>query len=365
MERVKIYDGLNKFSTYDERFDFAKKIIKKYSRKIREGKISIQEFVEYEDLLLYDGQSCFTRKRLAKPGAMKVYLSDYLKKKKIEVNEKTYKSYQSKLRIFCLFAESKKMINNPVTSFTNEFFADFLGELVIKKNLSKKTVSAYEHILYNFFAYLKKKKVIDENPVYDMPDVGLVKDEAPAAIPGYMRRLLQNIIEQEDPQLWMFICFMYYMAIRPGKELRLMRLNQIDYDLRKISIPCYLAKNRATEAIDIPDQLFDLIVEKWKLYTLNQGYYVFGANFEPGEHCQTINSMRRRFNRFRDRLNLPKSIKLYSWKHSGAQELAADGVSIYEIQRHLRHRDITTTELYLKKRVGQRSSAIKHKFPGI
>ncbi len=75
--------------------------------------------------------------------------------------------------------------------------------------------------------------------------------------------------------------------------------------------------------------------------------------------------MSKRFNEFRDKLKLPISIKLYSWKHSGAQELAAQGASIYELQRHLRHRDLTTTEMYLKKRIGQRSNMIKHNFPSI
>ena len=365
MERVKIYDKINKFSTYDERFDYAKKIIKDYSKQIKNGTISFQEFIEYEDMLLYDGQGSFSRKRLTKAGGIKKYLSDFLKKKKLEVVDKSYRSYQSKLRIFCSFAESKKMIDKPVTVFTNEVIADFLSELVINKSLSKKTIRAYEQILHTFFDYLKKKKIIAENPVYDMPCIGLIKDEAPAAIPSYMRRLLQITIEKEDPQLWMFICFMYYMAIRPGQELRLMRLNQIDYDSRRIIVPNYFAKNRETESIDIPDQLFEMIIEKWELYTFNQGFYVFGKYHEPGDECQTISSMRLRFNKFRDRLNLPKSVKLYSWKHSGAQELASEGVSVYEIQRHLRHRDITTTEMYLKKRVGQRSSTIKHKFPGI
>jgi integrase len=150
----------------------------------------------------------------------------------------------------------------------------------------------------------------------------------------------------------MFICFTHYMAIRPGKELRPIRLNQIDYDARKIIIPNYISKNRDTEAVDIPDQLFELIIKKWKLHTYNQGLYVFGKNFEPSDKHLSVNIMNKRFNEFRNKLKLPDSIKLYSWKHSGVQEPAAQGASIYELQRRLRHRDLTTTEMYLKKRIG-------------
>jgi integrase len=192
-----------------------------------------------------------------------------------------------------------------------------------------------------------------------------IRDEAPAAIPSYMRRLLQQAIEPSDPQLWMFICFQYYMAIRPGIELRLMHLNQINYDSRTITVYNYHSKNNRTETIDIPDNLYELIVKKWGLNEYNQDLYVFGRYGVPGEICFGKNNMKNRFTAFRKKLKLPESVKLYSWKHSGAQELADQGVSIYEIQRHLRHRDITTTEQYLKKRIGQKSNAIKHHFPSI
>ena len=55
MERVRIYECINQFSTYRERFDFAQGVIVHYSKQIQLGNISYQEFVE-EDMLLYDGQ---------------------------------------------------------------------------------------------------------------------------------------------------------------------------------------------------------------------------------------------------------------------------------------------------------------------
>ena len=365
MERVRNYDGINQFSTYQERFDFAQKIIVNYSHLIRSGNISYQEFTEYEDLLLYDGQSSFSSKRLAKPGSIRIYLSDFLQLKKLEVSKKSLETYRSKLRLFCLYAERKNIIDKPATYYTNEVITDFLRDLVNKKGLSRKSVDKYEQILHSFFKYLNKKKIIQENPVCDIPKMGLIKDEAPAAIPAYMRRILQKEIEPADPQLWMFICFIYYMAIRPGVELRLLRMNQIDYDGRKITIPNYNAKNNKTEAVDIPDQLFELIVRKWQLHAYDQELYAFGKDFEPGEKHLSVNNMSKRFNQFREKLKLPTSVKLYSWKHSGAQELANSGANIYELQRHLRHRNITTTEMYLKKRIGQRSDMIKHNFPTI
>jgi integrase len=163
----------------------------------------------------------------------------------------------------------------------------------------------------------------------------------------------------------MACCFIYYTAIRPGTELRLMKFNQINFQSRTITVRNELSKNSKTETIDIPENLYHLLVDKWNLNTYDSELYIFGQNRKPGLLPLGKNTMRWRFNKFRDKLNLPKSIKFYSWKHSGAQELADRGASIYEIQRHLRHRDMTTTESYLRKRIGQRSNAIKHHFPDI
>jgi hypothetical protein len=115
-----------------------------------------------------------------------------------------------------------------------------------------------------------------------------------------MRTMFKKEIEPRDPQLWMFICFIYYMAIRPGQELRLMRLNQIDYDARKIVIPNYVSKNSDTEAVNIPDQHFELMVKKWQLHICSQELYVFGKYFEPEEKHLSVNDMNKRFNKFRD-----------------------------------------------------------------
>ncbi|MDR1676215.1 MAG: site-specific integrase, partial [Tannerella sp.] len=353
MERVRLYEEINRFQTCRERYVCARKIIENCSNQIRNGRISYQEFVEYDDLLLYDGQGSFTKKRLATAGSMKIHLSEFLQKKKTEVGEGSLRTYTSELRLFYLYLEEKGIDEKTAAYFTADIMSDFLRELVQKKQLSSVTIRKYKQTLNSFFVFLKSKKIILENPMADVSaNIGVTKDEAPAAIPTYMRKMLHDRIEPADPQLWMFICFMYYTAIRPGIELRLMRLNQINYDSHTITICSTLAKNNRTETVDIPDELYKMIVNKWKLHEYNQELYVFGRNNIPGEICLGKNNMKNRFTAFRKALKLPISVKLYSWKHSGAQELADHGASIYEIQRHLRHRDITTTEMYLRKRIG-------------
>lgn len=68
LERIRIYEGINRFSTCGECYDAAKKIIRKIKAQIRAGNIGYKEFTDYDDLLLYDGQSRYTSKRKARKG---------------------------------------------------------------------------------------------------------------------------------------------------------------------------------------------------------------------------------------------------------------------------------------------------------
>ena len=104
-----------------------------YSKQIQSGNISYQEFVTYEDMLLYDGESSFSKTRMAKAGNIKIYLSNFLRIKKFEVSPVSLNSYISKLRLFCLYAEQQKIIDKPVTYYTNEIIADFLRHIAEQK----------------------------------------------------------------------------------------------------------------------------------------------------------------------------------------------------------------------------------------
>jgi len=366
MQRFRHYEGFKELKTAEERVLYAQKLIKDYTGKIKSGKIKFEETVEYEDMLVYGGGSSFLKTKKAVKESIVIHVSEFIQWKKTEIAQKTLETYRSKLRLFVDFLESKKLADKPVTQITNQVIVEFLKINSEQKHLSRKTIEKYQQILYSFFSWIiNNQKIQLVNPVMNIPRIGVIKDESPAAIPRDIRAKLYENIKNKDPQLWMAVCFIYYSAIRPGTELRLMKIKNINFDLKTIVINNYLAKNRRTEIVDIPDQLFHLISEVWKLQTYDSDMYIFGKNGQPDTMPLGKNAMRLRFNKFRDELKLSADIKYYSWKHSGAQELAEVGASTYELQRHLRHRDLTTTESYLRKRIGQRSSMIKHSFPSI
>lgn len=365
MERRRHYKGFKKLNSVEERIKHADKLIKEYTKKLEAGEIAASAIVEYEDQLLFKTASQVKyRKRLGPKFSFRVLASKFIVMKKQEVNQDTISTYSSKLRIFNEFLTIKHLENKNVNLIRNDHVVDFLSNVTDENNLSRSSVEKYQQILHTFFKWvIDKERILMENPVLNIPRLGMVVDESAPSLPKKIRKTLKEKIEKEDPQLWLNICFQYYCAIRPS-ELRLMKLKQINYGLNAATIFNYLSKNQRTETVGIPKQLMRLIKDL-KLHEYNQELYIFGENGQPGPKPIGKNAMRNRFNRFRDELNLSKEIKLYSWKHSGATELVESGKNIYKIQRHLRHKSLTTTERYWAKRIGYSGNKIKNKFPEI
>lgn len=365
MERKRIYDGFRELNTYDLKMQHADKLIADYTEKIKSGEIATHKMVEFEDELLFDTKTLKTRKRLAKENTFRVLASEFLLYKKSEVSNRTMQSYKSKLRSFEDFLRRNNLDEKQIIAIDNNHVIFFLKELADIEGLSRLSIEKYQQILYTFFSWIVgNKKIKMNNPVMHIPRLGKVVDESAPALTKSVRNLLQKKIEKEDPQLWLGCSIQYYTAIRPGTEMRLIQLKNINMESRTITVRNYLAKNSRTETVDIPEQLY-LLLLGWNLENYSSDFYLFGKNRMPGKIPIGKNSLRTRFNKIRDELGLPREIKFYSWKHSGALELKTAGANMYEIQRHFRHKSVTTTEGYWRKRLGGTGDEIKKKFPDI
>lgn len=365
MERKRIYTGFKEIETYEARMEHGYKLVEEYTKRIKSGEISTEKMVEYEDELMFDTNTYKSRKRLGKENTFRVLASDFIVYKRSEVNKKSMQSYKSKLRAFENYLYKNNLHDKNITVVDNYLFIDFLKDLAEDKDLSRLTIEKYQQILHSFFLYvIKSRRIKMENPTLNVPRMGKVVDESAPGLSPEIRRKLQRKIEVADPQLWLGCAIQYYTAIRPGTEMRLIQLKNINLESRSITIRNYLAKNDRTETVDIPGQLYKLLLE-WNLHNYDKELYLFGKNGIPSDKPIGKNSLRNRFNKYRDELVLSKEIKFYSWKHSGAAELKDAGANMYDIQRHFRHQSVSTTEKYWRKRLGGSRGEIKNNFPDI
>lgn len=362
----RIYEGINLLTTPYERKQAAECIIQEYTDKILSGWRPWDDYKPFTDALAYRNSQTFAPALSLEKSYIKPLIADYIEDKAPTVNRSTTDDYRSKLRQFCLYLEAKNCLHRELTYFDNPFIVNFLKTLH-EKGMARKTVSKYRQVLNDFFDYIRKKKKIKiEDPfAEDIPRYGKIVDYAPQSIPEQIRELFRQETETKDPQLWLAINFVYYTAIRPRAELRLLKIKQVNFAAHCVTVKNELAKNNRTETIDIPDQLYSLIVNVWKLHTMDGELYIFGHNGRPGILPMGKNTLGVRFVNVRNRIGLPDDVKLYSFKHSGAQELLINHANIYDIKAHLRHNSLETTENYLRKRFGNRNEFLKKNFPGI
>ena len=356
-KKERTYKGLNK-GTLQERYQKADEIIKDKTQWLKSGAyLNGSESRVYEDELMYRNEAQIYGKAKESVVTFRTHFSEFLQRIKYRVSKKTYETYCSKIRIFNSWLEINKMYDLNIKNMKREHIIKFTEYLVCEKGLSRLSIEKYIQIIRAYFEYEIEQKEIEINPVERIPKIGKLVDMAPAPFTKDERTRLKNAITKHDPQLWLACQIQYYCAIRPGMELRLMRISWIDFDNRQIRIPNTEAKNNLTEIVEIPDFLFDEIKE-YHLDRYDKDMFVFGHLGMPGKQALGKNTMRNRFNRYRDELGISPDKKFYSWKHTGAIDLIQNGAQPYDVMEHLRHKNFDTTEKYLKKRIKQNSRKI-------
>ena len=365
MKRFREYRGLNALKTADERYSFAQTVIDEIKQNILNGWSPFEKPREtYQDNLLFD--TVAKRWGTEKEGVVNIrmYLSEFLGVKKGSVSPRSYQTYQSKLRIFCEWAEVRGLQDVHVGFINTEHIREFLQNIAEDKQLSRLTMDKYTQILHSFFEFLINiKKVMKENPASDLPRLGKVVDQAAKPIPDRERALLLAAMRKYDRQLWIVCQLEYYCAIRPGEMLRL-KVDDVDFENGVIRVPCTVSKNRLSESVTMPQQLIKLFKDEGYAQAA-PGLYLFSATGMPGVKPLGKNSFRNRFNTLRNKLGLSGDYKLYSFKHTGGVKLVNAGIDTWELQRHFRHKSVETTERYIRKNFAVKSDMLKNHFPDI
>jgi integrase len=157
--------------------------------------------------------------------------------------------------------------------------------------------------------------------------------------------------------------FEFYCALRPGHELREMKIKDIDFIAGTIRVDRTRAKNRIERIVTMPTQLLQQLRSFYKLQENDRELYVFGKGGHPGTVPIGKNKLNYKFNKIRKKLNMPKEYKFYSWKHTGAVEADECNIPIKDISNHLGHNSLSATNYYFHNKKGGASKAIRDNYP--
>jgi integrase len=364
MVRFRHYDGFTGLS-FEEKLVHAQNVIDQYGSKLRTGWSPFTDDTEvvYNDHVDYKTVADLYGTRRGGNRTIRVWISKFLERLQPAVSLATYQTYQSKFRIFIHWLTKEKIEGNDLATFDSKLIGLFFNYLINSRKLSKISIRSYSQILKALFEYLKFNKLILINPVYDIPLCNRINDQAPRPI----QRADIDIFKKElikDPTLWLAVQLEFYCALRPGHEIREMKIKDIDFSAGTIRVDRTRAKSRVQRIVTIPHQLLIELRTLLLSQKYNRELYVFGRAGKPGSVPYGKNTLRGRFNQIRERLNMPNEYKFYSWKHTGLIEADETGkISSKDICQHAGHVSLQTTDFYFRnKRVGT-SKAIRDNYP--
>lgn len=365
MVRFRHYDGFKDLPV-PARIEHARQLIDMFTTRLRSGwsPLTDDTTIIYSDQLEYKSVAEIYGSRRSTNRNIRVLVSAYLDEIRPGVRHATWLTYKSKLRIFVLFLENLALGDNDIATFDNQVIVSFFNYLIATRKLSRVSIRKYTELLYGVFESFKKKKYVLYNPVHDLPACNRVNDQAPRPIMRSDIDIFKKEI-RKDPELWLAVQLEYYCGMRPGHEIREMKIKNIDFIAGTIHVDRVRAKTVTDRVVTIPSQLLVQLTTFYKLQEYDREYYVFGRGGHPGPIPVGKNKMGYKFRKIRERLHMPIEYKFYSWKHTGAIDADHAGIPFKDISMHLGHTSIKTTDIYFRNKKVAVCDKIRTSFPDL
>jgi integrase len=286
----------------------------------KERRIAAEQLIEQIKLKLVPDQS--TIEELARE-----WLDDF----QYTVRKKTYYAYRGKIDDLFDFLNGY----NPTPSLMVEYFK------LKRRELHPTTYNKYLEQIGKIFREI------------DLPGdllAGIQPMRAKSVPDRYYQKQqklrLKRLISKEDPELWLFIQFIYYTFMRPNSELRMLQVMHLMLDEGKIFIPGTISKNRDSEYVAIPPIFLPTVREQYGYGAASD--YLFPSRVVDDQPV-SYNNMYARHRKYLKQLRFPNGYTLYSWRHTGAVNAIQNGVSVKDLQLQMRHKSLDQTDQYLRQ----------------
>lgn len=284
--------------------------------------------------------------------------ADYMQQHTHALRHSTRLHYKSKIKILCTWLHASGQHQLTIGAMHAGHVQQFVQWLKQHRKLSNTTCNDYKHILSTIWQQFVRDKKISENPFAQVKDL---RSDTQHLVPytTAIERTMLHHMPGHNPQLWLFLQFVYYCALRPGQELRLLKLHHIDFEHGTVTVPGTLAKNYRTRTTNIPHILMQQIMH-WQ--HLPAHYYLFSTDNAPGAVALGKNYFGRKFAAFRKAYNIDSTYKLYASKHTMNTKMAMLFNAVV-LQHHNGHASLAETQKYIGEISHQRLQFLQTDLP--
>ena len=247
LDRLKPTFNINRIKSKQDRYAYAKKIIKLVNSKLEKGKIN--PFEKQANVLaplrnLLQEIESINEKHVKKMSA------------------ETKKSYKTYINRFRDFLDEKQILTISPENFNSNFAQDFQLYLQEDKELANPTVNGNVGRMRNYFDTLRKKRMVIINPFLDISSLPERRSFKYVPYSEDEKRAIATKLKRDSPYLYLFSQIIYSCFARP-KEI--CSLTRADFDFSKdtkyLILKHSTIKNNRTSYRQVMTPLYNLLLE--------------------------------------------------------------------------------------------------------
>ncbi len=363
MVRFRHFKGFTELKSREARIAHGQKVVEEFTDKLKKGWTPFhkQSDVIYTDSLAYQNINQHYNNQRKTNRTFNYYANKYLQTLS-GLRTKTLSTYKSKFRVFQAYLVSKKMQGNDVFCFSNQDAINFREFLRDVRKLGNKSLNGYGLLMKAFFNFLIKQYGMKGNPFDGFKRLKVETEKPKIYTPELLTRMMEAA-RNNDPQMALVFQIIYNCFIRP-KELRFLKIENIDFVRSNIRIPANIAKDKQERVVDIPHY----ILEKMKnlgFLQIPSNYFITSLDGAPGANPVGENYYYNHFVRLKKIARIPKGYVLYAFKHTGMVDLKLSGADWLDIKNQAGHESLDQTIEYTMALMAEGSQHIREKAPRI
>jgi len=290
------------------------------------------------------------KKKMPPPGfqsnfaSVQTCLDQFLKYKAREVRKSTIIQYRANCNALIRWLYENELHQMSIGAIHKDHAREFLNHMQERHGVGNRTSNGYKVLFGSVWQEYVNDGKIKTNPwrqIKSLPKQTRHLKSFPPELRAYIRETLPTY----DRQLWLFLQCIYYCAIRPHSELRLMKVKHLVAEGGLFYVPAELSKNKHARMINIyHDLLAQLVALGYP--TFNPEFYLFTKLGTPGPVPASINYFKNQWRGYKKAFNIADEYKLYGSKHTGGKALSKR-YNQYITQEHFGHSSQDATRHYI------------------
>ncbi|WP_148090176.1 phage integrase SAM-like domain-containing protein, partial [Pedobacter sp. KBW01] len=309
--RIKVYENLNRYKG-KEREEYAQHLVAKYKLLLNNlnynpfeeelalvSNVVINETVTIEEKILKKEKQISENQK--SNTNIVTALADYLQSRIDRTdNTNSHSTHRGVIKWFTRYLTDKDLLELSVSDITRQQIADAL--LYAKKNNSwnPTTYNSNIDLIMTAFNWFEMEEYILKNPAKG-------KIQKVKATVGkhtwYKRDIAEKIkmfmVNHEQRMVYNACAFTYHLCVRSQQELLKLKVEDIDFKLKRIRFRKEVSKNGMEAYRDFSPE-FEQIALSMKLHKKPQHFYIFGSGGEPSEKMAGKNSLSMPYKRVKD-----------------------------------------------------------------